>query len=138
MSPALTGLVVAVTALLSVGVAYLGYRRAVRGDKAAEAAGIATAQTTSIGQVMEGLTTIGDALRRDNADLRAEVAALKASVSEIRARLDAVEVANTDLRTRERELAQENERLKGENAALKLEVTELKARVAELERLNGQ
>lgn len=135
--PAMSAILVFVVGLLSVAVAYLGYKRAVRGDRVVEKAGIATLQTTSIGQVMEGLTSIGDALRADNRELRTEVATLKASVEEIRARLDAVEVANTDLRTKERALELENGVLRAENQALKLEVEELRARVRVLEKASG-
>lgn len=151
MSPALAALVTALVAVGTLGLGVFVYRQSVRRDKVVESAGIATVHASSIGQVMEGLTSIGDALRADNKELRerqsaheAEVAALKASVEEIRARLDAVEVANTDLRTREAELERENALLRAdlvstrsENAALKVEIAGLRERVDELEKISG-
>lgn len=148
MSPGLAALSTALVALGTLGLGFFVYRQSVRRDAVVEKAGIATSQADSMGKVMEGLTSIGDALRADNKELRAEVTTLKetlkASVDEITARLDAVEAANTDLRTREAELERENALLRAdlvstrsENAALKVEIAGLRERVDELEKISG-
>ena len=70
MSPVIVGLVIA---LLSVVPAWLAYRLARKKDDIAEQAGISTTYTTSIQQVVDGLNTHIENLRKDNADLRLQL-----------------------------------------------------------------
>lgn len=77
---ALIGLIAGVP---SVAIAYLAYRRSQRVDTVAEQAGIATRDTTSIQQVVDGLNTLVQNLQEDNQVLRAKVLALEESLDRI-------------------------------------------------------
>jgi FtsZ-binding cell division protein ZapB len=130
---ALVGLVVAIPS----GVAgYFGYRKAMRGDRIAEQAGIATSHERSIGQVVDGLNGIIANLQGDNTILRNEYARLRESVDAIRGRIEAVEMESFDLRAKNRELTREMAVLHAENEALRIENLALRARVEGLEK-NG-
>jgi len=120
-------------AIPSVLLGYLAYRRGVRSDRVVEQAGIATASTTSIGQVMDGLNAIISSLQGDNEVLRKGQAELRATIEEVEARLDVVEAGNYDLRQQNRELKHEIAVLHAENEALKAENVKLRARIDELE-----
>jgi hypothetical protein len=90
-SPAFGPLIALIIAAPSAAVAFLGYRRSVRVDQVAAQAGIATRDSVSIGQVVEGLNLIIGRLRDDNNELRAEIERLKAQFDAIQLRLDALQ-----------------------------------------------
>jgi predicted nuclease with TOPRIM domain len=107
--PAVIGLLLGIP---SAALAILGYRRAVRQDKVVEQAGIATAQTSSISQAMEGLRTLGEALQRDNDILRTNQDRLRLQVTTISDKFDVLETVNSALEVKIRELEHEIRELK--------------------------
>lgn len=133
-NPAVVGLVLAIPATV---LGYLGYRRSLKVDEAAKQAGIATSQSVSVGQAVDGLNRVIAALQEDNEILRKDVKDLRAGVELIQARLDVVESGNLDLVAKLRETERENVILHAENEALKLKIEKLEARIDELERGNG-
>lgn len=84
---ALLGLVVAVP---GTAVSYWAYRRGSRVDAVAEQAGIATRDTASIQQVVDGLNTLVGNLQEDNLVLRGKVLALEESLARIIADCEAL------------------------------------------------
>lgn len=98
-NPAFVGIVVAIP---SAALGYLGYRRARHIDKIAEQAGIATSETTSIGQVIEGLNAIIANLQKDNEVLRTELSRCQRVIDDRIARLDSHNREIRNLREREK------------------------------------
>lgn len=101
-NPAVVGLILAMPA---TALGYLGYRRSRGVDEVAKQAGLASSQSTSVGQAIDGLNRVIDALQHDNKVLRDELILLKQGVELVQARLDVVEKENARL---ERELAKIN------------------------------
>lgn len=79
-NPAIIGLIVAIP---SFTLGYLGYRRSVKVDKAAEKSGEASASTAAVGQVIQGLNSLIDSLQEDNALLRESVAGLSIRLKQV-------------------------------------------------------
>lgn len=69
-NPAVVGLIVAIPSGI---LGYLGYRRSRHVDAVAEQAGVQSSQSTSIGQVVDGLNALVGNLQEDNRALRDHV-----------------------------------------------------------------
>lgn len=79
-NPAVVGLLVAIP---SAALGYLGYRRSRQNDEVAERAGIATTQSASIGQVIEGQDLLIKNLQEVNRGLRDDVKELNVKLDRI-------------------------------------------------------
>lgn len=79
-NPAVIGLIVALPSAL---LGWLGYRRSRQNDLVAERAGIATSQSASIGQVVEGMDRLVANLQADNRELREHVKELNLKLDQI-------------------------------------------------------
>jgi len=86
--PAVVGLLVA---LPSAAIAYLAYRRGMRADAVAATATVATVQSGSVAQVIDGLNALVAALQTDNRTLRKTIERLEARVILMQDAIDRLE-----------------------------------------------